>query len=1073
MVPAGDSNVRMLDPVGSHFGFALVAFEESADGFTDFGDDRVNDHDANEEGDEGQFVGCGEGEHHGVVFSYHLARGRGGLSYIVGDCFGQNARTSRTHALTLWPLESKDYGVSSLDDTPHTVHRDVILMADASPEGLAIAAALRTQGFAVASSSIDHLEVRVLDESPRVLIVDIDEPGARDAIERIRELAEGTRAELVCLGNPARAAEVGATTASGRAFARPVDIHAIIAQIGALADPAPLDEEFIDDGLHDGNPRRSGESMPPLADDGTGAFSMVFQSVFPAGPDVSEMGSSIFPPEENEGQSPNALLAAHPMQLSPELTELLANAEQKVMLADAFVSLPPAPQLDDDADVLLGDEYLSLLDAPIDTDDDAPGTGPEMAQTGNVELPTGSIALHTLATTQASPSAAVAIPETLPPMTSANVSSVGGSPPVDTTPPIHRAMFGHVSVREPIKVREVVSDKLPISYADEPSIPRPPPVAADTRPTTSANAITVVEPLRPNRAEEEVQRSARRTEPPAVIASVKRPVAPIVIETGLDAQPPTVFPGRMASSVPKIEVAPLTSPSSPTTQQSIAARAAPSTLNPPTINPPTAIPPSPQVPSSQPPTIEALQVNPLATHPLPSQPTPRNSPTLIPPTAKPQSPPRYDVTPTSKPLSPPLAVISPPISSQPSPSSATPSSPRPTKPTPLLPPPNVRRGASDPAPSVRLAPPVPPPPSPVVIGGATGSDLEISLQNDKPTVLSSGDAPRALARAIASRVTGSLALHTQGVVRRVVLQEGDVVTAGSGAAEESLLSFLAARGDLERDIATRLATKLPPGGRHAGAALIAHGYLSQDALWSVLRAHSEWLIGGFLLVDSGTLELESEAPGRLRAEPSVFGGSMGAEVFVESVRRVIAPDVALSRLGGTAARMDGGSRFALLAECALRPDEQAVVTNAQGATIGELMERSGSDVSTLLYALVCLEVLSVLVPSKRSEKSRAAAPDPLDEEAIRMRVRARLALVEEGDYFAVLGVPRGATSYEIRRAFIDLRRSFEPSRLLTAATADLTGDVRTVLEVLDEAYEILKDAHRRERYRRAIEAGPA
>jgi len=371
---------------------------------------------------------------------------------------------------------------------------------------------------------------------------------------------------------------------------------------------------------------------------------------------------------------------------------------------------------------------------------------------------------------------------------------------------------------------------------------------------------------------------------------------------------------------------------------------------------------------------------------------------------------------------------------------------------------------------VRLAPPVPPPPAPVVVNV---SDVEPPLQNDKPTVLGPTDAPRVLARAIASRVTGSLALHCNGSVRRVVLQEGDVVTAGSGVAEESLLSFLAARGDIARDVALRLAGKLPPAGRHAGAALIAHGYLGQDALWSVLRAHAEWLIGGFLLIESGTLELESEPPGRLRAEPSVFGGSMGAEVFVESVRRVIPPDVALGRLGGQAARMDAGPRFSLLAECALRPDEQGLLNEAAGATIGELVDRANTDLATLLYALVCLEILSVLVPSRRIEKSRPAEHDPLDQEAIRMRVRARLALVEEGDYFAVLGVPRGATSYEIRRAFLDLRRSFEPSRLLTAETADLAGDVRTVLDVLDEAYEILKDTHRRERYRRAIEAGPA
>jgi len=39
--------------------------------------------------------------------------------------------------------------------------------------------------------------------------------------------------------------------------------------------------------------------------------------------------------------------------------------------------------------------------------------------------------------------------------------------------------------------------------------------------------------------------------------------------------------------------------------------------------------------------------------------------------------------------------------------------------------------------------------------------------------------------------------------------------------------------------------------------------------------------------------------------------------------------------------------------------------------------------------------------------------------------------------------------------------------------ADLAGDVRKITLVLEEAYEILKDPARRERYRRAIEGAPA
>jgi curved DNA-binding protein CbpA len=96
----------------------------------------------------------------------------------------------------------------------------------------------------------------------------------------------------------------------------------------------------------------------------------------------------------------------------------------------------------------------------------------------------------------------------------------------------------------------------------------------------------------------------------------------------------------------------------------------------------------------------------------------------------------------------------------------------------------------------------------------------------------------------------------------------------------------------------------------------------------------------------------------------------------------------------------------------------------------------------------------------------------IDERALRSRIAARKALVDEGDYFALLGVPRSATGYDIRRAYVGLRREFEPSRILTAQTVDLRDDVDEIVEVLEEAFEVLSDEPRRERYRRALEAVP-
>src|SRR5205085_3268103 len=60
---------------------------------------------------------------------------------------------------------------------------------------------------------------------------------------------------------------------------------------------------------------------------------------------------------------------------------------------------------------------------------------------------------------------------------------------------------------------------------------------------------------------------------------------------------------------------------------------------------------------------------------------------------------------------------------------------------------------------------------------------------------------------------------------------------------------------------------------------------------------------------------------------------------------------------------------------------------------------------------------------------RAAAPDRRDVAALRARVLERYALVEEGDYFEVLGLPRSASGDDVRRAHEALMRELAPTTL--------------------------------------------
>lgn len=346
------------------------------------------------------------------------------------------------------------------------------------------------------------------------------------------------------------------------------------------------------------------------------------------------------------------------------------------------------------------------------------------------------------------------------------------------------------------------------------------------------------------------------------------------------------------------------------------------------------------------------------------------------------------------------------------------------------------------------------------------------LGTSTPVVFGASEGLRPIARAITARITGSLAITTSQGLRRVILQEGDLITVGSEITDESLVSFLASRGDLGQSTAARLAGKLPTSGRHAGAALIAQGLLAQDDLWPVLRGHAEWLLGRALLDGPGSVDLEEEAPGRLRAEPGVFGGATGAEIFVEVARRVLPPDASKGALGGDGARFDAGPKANLLSECALGAAEDAKIRGAAGRSLVELVEDEEGDFVSALRALVELGILEVRAGARPVQTPERREHDPLDDEAIRLRVEARLALVQEGDYFSLLGVSADATPYEIKRAYLELRRQFEPSRLLTAGTVELASDVSLIADVLDEAYDVLRDTNRRERYRRAILAGP-
>ncbi len=100
-------------------------------------------------------------------------------------------------------------------------------------------------------------------------------------------------------------------------------------------------------------------------------------------------------------------------------------------------------------------------------------------------------------------------------------------------------------------------------------------------------------------------------------------------------------------------------------------------------------------------------------------------------------------------------------------------------------------------------------------------------------------------------------------------------------------------------------------------------------------------------------------------------------------------------------------------------------------------------------------------------KAREASEDT-NPDGARARILARHAIVEAGDYFQVLGVSRGATADEVRRAHERISHELRPEAIDASVVRDLRGQIEAIKVVVAEALRILTDDRLRPRYQKNL-----
>ncbi len=257
-------------------------------------------------------------------------------------------------------------------------------------------------------------------------------------------------------------------------------------------------------------------------------------------------------------------------------------------------------------------------------------------------------------------------------------------------------------------------------------------------------------------------------------------------------------------------------------------------------------------------------------------------------------------------------------------------------------------------------------------------------------------------------------------------------------------------------------------GRRMGEILVDLGYLKRRELLPAVRRHVEDIVYSLFGWDRGTYHIAIDATPcaeriRLSRHP--------AALILEGVRRKL-DRTSLERLvGGPSTVIEVPDRERLggiinLGDLALEERGALAAFDGQSdlATVARTAGVDVADVLPLAWGLCVLGLASARRTDTEVPDETSALVGETDLVIDRERVRARWQLVSEADYFALLGVRRDATAFEIRRAYQSARRDFAADGFPPDLRRELAQELDDIANVLDEAFRVLRDDRLRQTY---------
>jgi DNA-binding response OmpR family regulator len=342
------------------------------------------------------------------------------------------------------------------------------------------------------------------------------------------------------------------------------------------------------------------------------------------------------------------------------------------------------------------------------------------------------------------------------------------------------------------------------------------------------------------------------------------------------------------------------------------------------------------------------------------------------------------------------------------------------------------------------------------------------MPDDGEIVRGTSDAPMLLARMFAQGATGRIVFSREKVEKVVYFDQGRPVFASSDEPGDRMGELLVREGKITASQYERCQEVAQNSGRRMGEIFVDFGYMKRRELLPAVRRHVEDILYSLFGWDRGTYRVHVDS---LPSAERIRLSRHAAALILEGIRRKLDRST-LERLVGspsTVIEVPDRERLGGIVNVSdLVAEERAALAAFDGqADLAQVARVAGIDVADLLPLAWGLCVLALAI-ARRTDTDvpdeSSALVGETDLAIDRERVRARWRLVTEADYFALLGVRRDATGFEIRRAYQSARRDFAADCFPSDLRRELAQELADIADVLDEAFRVLRDDRLRHTY---------